>query len=370
MFVVCSLQLSPFVSSFEDSRTLASGEYHGYDITGYSDSSKYLVFDLDVLGSVDLDIYILNSTEYTNYGRGADFNAIKEYERTLDRNFSWMQRESGDHYLVIDNKDNAHSNDARPTGDISYTMGYHTEDYKDGSHSLLWMYVCLAGFLLAVFIVIILVMVKGTGFLVRKVRGRDRGLEPTVSPLPTQVDGGQWRGEPPSSVSGSPAYRHQPRPPSLGSHSGYRPPDSSGRPPPVPVPDDYRAQPPFEPSQRPSPKLPRPVGSSGVRTIDSEEGENRASSPRSEPCPGCNNPVKADWKVCPQCSRSLVAEHAPVPKVCNDCGQTLESEWKVCPKCASPVVEPGPALCPGCQSEVESDWKACPLCASPLGRDT
>lgn len=380
-----SALLLPVASAFEDSRTLSSGDYHGYDITGISDSSKYLDFEVDVQGSIEFDIYILNGTEYSNYANGYDFESFREYEKTLDRNFSWGQDGSGDHYLVIDNKDNAHRNDARPAGEMSYVMRYHLKDYKDGSSDLLIMYLFLMACFIFVFIIIIVVLVKGTGFLVRLVRGRGDQPDPAVHPPPAQVGEGRWGGPPSSPASQTRPYDPGTQPPA--SYDPHDPHDHQGH-------HDHHgndAHPPSStPSYRPSPASSSPISKSSVQDRYQDQSSQRAyvsqganwpgsavepgyeapkgrtSSASPGLCPGCGDPIKPRWKICPGCSRSLRMEPSPPTKVCHECGQTLGSEWKVCPKCTSPVEAPGPTLCPGCESEVEADWKACPICASPL----
>ena len=47
-------------------------------------------------------------------------------------------------------------------------------------------------------------------------------------------------------------------------------------------------------------------------------------------CPGCNEPVKASWKVCPECEKRLK---------CPDCGRRLPAGQSGCPVCRK--AEPG-----------------------------
>ncbi len=361
------LQFSPMASAYKDTETLGSGGYKEYDITGLSDSSEYLDFEVEVQGDNEIDIYILNNTEYSKYVNDDYFEPVKLYERTLDRNFTWAQRDPGAHYLVIDNQDNARRDDAHPSGTLTYMMQYNVEDYKDGDRGLLYMYMFLIACFAIIFIVIVLVLVKGTGFLVGKIRGRHDEPDPSTSSVPTQVGGGQWKGTHASSTS-----QHPPPPPSPPTsttpHSGYRPTEPAERRPAerrseALVPERHHDSHPPDSPAGPSVKLPRPVAVSGER-VGGVQSDDSPASP--ELCPDCTNPIKPGWKVCPNCSGTLETEKPPEPDVCHECGQTLEAEWKVCPKCTSPVEEPGPTLCPKCENEVEADWKACPICASPL----
>lgn len=43
-------------------------------------------------------------------------------------------------------------------------------------------------------------------------------------------------------------------------------------------------------------------------------------------CPGCNQAIKDDWRVCPHCYTRL-------KKACENCGQLMELPWTICPFC-------------------------------------
>jgi RNA polymerase subunit RPABC4/transcription elongation factor Spt4 len=49
-------------------------------------------------------------------------------------------------------------------------------------------------------------------------------------------------------------------------------------------------------------------------------------------CPGCNNPTKDDWRVCPYC-------HTRLKKPCTNCNRLLDLPWTVCPYCEQTQVE-------------------------------
>jgi RNA polymerase subunit RPABC4/transcription elongation factor Spt4 len=51
-------------------------------------------------------------------------------------------------------------------------------------------------------------------------------------------------------------------------------------------------------------------------------------------CPGCREPVKDDYVVCPKCRHSLRS-------ACGSCGRPLEYWWKVCPYCGDGVGSAG-----------------------------
>jgi RNA polymerase subunit RPABC4/transcription elongation factor Spt4 len=45
-------------------------------------------------------------------------------------------------------------------------------------------------------------------------------------------------------------------------------------------------------------------------------------------CPGCKQPVQAEFQICPHCSTKL-------KRPCASCGRLLDLTWKACPYCAS-----------------------------------
>jgi RNA polymerase subunit RPABC4/transcription elongation factor Spt4 len=44
-------------------------------------------------------------------------------------------------------------------------------------------------------------------------------------------------------------------------------------------------------------------------------------------CPGCKQPVQADFQICPNCSTKVKGQ-------CPSCGRLLNLKWNVCPYCA------------------------------------
>jgi RNA polymerase subunit RPABC4/transcription elongation factor Spt4 len=52
-------------------------------------------------------------------------------------------------------------------------------------------------------------------------------------------------------------------------------------------------------------------------------------------CPGCEQPVREEWVICPSCYTRL-------RKNCEHCGKLMELQWNVCPYCGESV--PGYSL--------------------------
>lgn len=67
-------------------------------------------------------------------------------------------------------------------------------------------------------------------------------------------------------------------------------------------------------------------------------------------CPGCSEPVKASWKVCPACE-------APLGRLaCPGCGIEVKENWKVCPECERRL------KCPDCGRRLMAGKPGCPAC--------
>jgi RNA polymerase subunit RPABC4/transcription elongation factor Spt4 len=49
-------------------------------------------------------------------------------------------------------------------------------------------------------------------------------------------------------------------------------------------------------------------------------------------CPGCGNPTKEDWRLCPYC-------HTKLKKPCQHCSRLLELPWTVCPYCEETQID-------------------------------
>ena len=50
-------------------------------------------------------------------------------------------------------------------------------------------------------------------------------------------------------------------------------------------------------------------------------------------CPKCGDPIKPEWKACPQCATRLSKKSLS----CTECGSPLKSGWKACPECGKRV---------------------------------
>lgn len=48
-------------------------------------------------------------------------------------------------------------------------------------------------------------------------------------------------------------------------------------------------------------------------------------------CPGCSQPTRDSWRICPFC-------HTKLRRLCSNCNQLLELDWQICPYCETPQV--------------------------------
>ncbi len=45
-------------------------------------------------------------------------------------------------------------------------------------------------------------------------------------------------------------------------------------------------------------------------------------------CPGCGQPTKENWQICPNC-------HTQLKRVCVNCRRLVELNWGICPYCTT-----------------------------------
>lgn len=45
-------------------------------------------------------------------------------------------------------------------------------------------------------------------------------------------------------------------------------------------------------------------------------------------CPGCGQPTKENWQICPNC-------HTQLKRVCVNCRRLVELHWDICPYCTT-----------------------------------
>lgn len=221
---------------------LADGSFHRFDVTNLTDNSKHLQVNVVISDGKRCDVYIMNHDEYEYYRDGRDFDTYKSKENQNSIDFSWAQYQANKtFYLVIDNKDNAHANDAEPNGDLTYALEYKVEK-EDEPEFAGWGILFAAGCVIIGILVILVVIVK---LGVRLVRG------------PKQQFGSM-------KTDGQPSIK---------------------------LPHDHGYQ-----------RAPDQLEVDGRLSASAGVGDCSGAKAR---CPQCGFKVQMDWKVCPKCTSEL-----------------------------------------------------------------
>ncbi len=354
LLFLTGLLLFPFASAYENSGTLREGQLFRRDVSGESDSSKYLEIRINFTYGKLGDVYILTHDEYDNLSAGRDFEAAKEFERRSSFGFSWMQKDDDNYYLVIDNADNAHPNDARPNGDLSFEIEYHQEDYKDDE--TIWQLWAVA-ICTTIFIVVVVIVIARV--VTRLIRGpgeqADRGGMAYSS---MDVDMNMYSNPPPPSFDGNDRYQSPsdrtltpPGPPGRAMSSNRDTQSDHRTRPGSPIAEEYKPpKPPDGTVERPrSAPPPLPIPSPIADFMD-------------DPITKAPPATKED-DVFPKPPSSR--KEPDVENKCPECHETIRSDSKIFPHSPTPLKK-RPTICPDCGADVEPDWKACPRCTAAL----
>ncbi len=140
------------------------GDYEWVWLWGLSKDEKLNV-DVTVVdpAGAKVDVYILTDTQYTNYQSGSSFTAKVAKEGVSSTDFSFKPSDMATYYLVIDNKDNAKTTDAVPTGDV--TVDYEYTDPLSATIGALEeagetaFMLCILGIVVIVIIVVVVIVV-------------------------------------------------------------------------------------------------------------------------------------------------------------------------------------------------------------------
>ena len=136
-------------------------QYYLWQSKGREVDVNFLVVD----GS-PADVYIMSRDEYNehynHYSGSKDFNASFQMENVTTVDATWTQPDDQTYYLIIDNENNAHSNDAKPEGNIRYDLEYDNSIIdEEGIEVLAWGCIgCFVGIVILVIIVIIIMVRK------------------------------------------------------------------------------------------------------------------------------------------------------------------------------------------------------------------
>ncbi len=142
--------------------------YDSYDF--FASYDETIEIDFQVTSGGKVDIYILNTYQYSNYRNGNPFTPSYTRENRSAVKDDFYNSDSGTYYIVVDNKDNTRESDAQPTGSVTYDLKFSTEDNE---LDVLWIGIfCVFGI---IFLIIWIYMI----YWVYK-DAESRGMDSTV----------------------------------------------------------------------------------------------------------------------------------------------------------------------------------------------
>lgn len=100
-----------------------------------------ITVEINVTSEQGVDVYILRSDEFQKYQENESFKAEFSRERVNRTSFRWEKDSDYPYmYLLVDNSDNAHSNDAIPNGTAYISYSYFiTERHQEVKMRQFWM---------------------------------------------------------------------------------------------------------------------------------------------------------------------------------------------------------------------------------------
>jgi len=105
--------------SAEENRNEEVGEGYKYYYV-FTETGEQVNYEVYVTEGKEIDVYILTKLEKNDYEDGKDFNASKMHENILTVQSKYRITDNQTYYIVIDNQDNAHENDAIYEQDVTY----------------------------------------------------------------------------------------------------------------------------------------------------------------------------------------------------------------------------------------------------------
>lgn len=122
---------------------LGSGEFHSHLL--HSEKNDTVQFILDVYVGGNVDIYIMTSYQFRNrYEEDKEFNTSFEREHVSYLNGTWIELGHDSYYMIIDNKDNAHPDDAVSNDDVVYHLEYDSY-WTDDAGKAAWFVIVFCG---------------------------------------------------------------------------------------------------------------------------------------------------------------------------------------------------------------------------------
>ncbi len=138
--------------------TLDEDDYDDYSLL-FNDQGDDVDFTFTVTQGGNVDFYIMSYDEYTDhYLAGEDFNTSYSRENIKNVTDIWRQPDDQWYYIIIDNDDNNHTNDAQPSGSVTYDLDYKTR-FEEEVENFLEKLGTAAFFCCAIVIIVIIVVI-------------------------------------------------------------------------------------------------------------------------------------------------------------------------------------------------------------------
>lgn len=122
-----------------------------------------ITVEVNITSGGPVDIYLLKESEYKKLEENVSFKASISKEHVNHTRFKWEKPDDKTYYLVIDNKDNAHTNDAVPISDVTYN---YTADIEERHNDVIRKHMVIVGVIIA--IVIIIVTIVAIIFIIKR----------------------------------------------------------------------------------------------------------------------------------------------------------------------------------------------------------
>jgi len=215
---------------------------HWKDHIAFNDSQDKFEISVSELNGKRIDVYILRSDEYDKYEAGEDFYASYSQEDiAFTGEINWTCPDDSNYYLVVDNEDNAHTDDAYANESVSVDVSWlnktEEKEIEEFLDFLKWFGVGITVLccVLPVLVIIVVIYI----FVIRSDKSQPPTIYPPMGQTPLPPHSQPY---PPQGPTQAPPY--QPYPP-------QGPPQAPSQPyppqaPPIP------SYPPQDPPQTPS----------------------------------------------------------------------------------------------------------------------
>ena len=154
IFLLICLIFIPAIHGEKDSGTVVEGDVVEYRLDEIMNEDDVINIDFRLVSGNATDVYILLLKENVARMLGDPFIAEVSKERvTSTTSFEWTYPDDYVYVLVIENRDNAHSNDATPDGPIEYTIEYEVNPEEKLP---IWIFIicCVSSIIIPIILII------------------------------------------------------------------------------------------------------------------------------------------------------------------------------------------------------------------------